>query len=128
MMITQYKRQSGLKRLKLVALLAVGLVFPLSSAHSDTLTLDLKQATRIALENNHTLAAASYKVHEAKSGVKIAKTQFLPKLNAQATYTRLDEIPYLDASAFGNLFEPLQAPFEDLVNNGYLDPSTLSGL
>jgi outer membrane protein TolC len=128
MMITQYKRQSGLKRLKLVAFLAVGLVFPLSSAHSDTLALDLKQATRMALENNHELAAASYKVDEAKSGVRIARTQFLPKLNAQATYTRLDEVPYLDASAFGSIFEPLQAPFEDLVNNGYLDPSTLSGL
>ena len=128
MMITQYKKQTSLIRLRMAAILMVGLVFPLSSAHSDTLTLGLKQATRMALDNNHTLAAASYKVDEAKSGVKIARTQFLPKLNAQATYTRLDEIPYLDASAFGNLFEPLQTPFEDLVNNGYLDPSTLSGL
>ena len=128
MKITQYKGQSGFNRLKLVTFLVVGLVFPLSIAHSDTLTLDLKQATKMALENNHELAAASYKVDEAKSGVKIARTQFLPKINAQATYTRLDEIPYLDASAFGNLFEPLQAPFEDLVNNGYLDPATLSGL
>ena len=128
MIITQYKKQSSLIRLKMVAILVVGLVFPLSSAYSDTLTLDLKQATKIALENNHALAAASYKVDEANSGVKIARTNFLPRINAQATYTRLDETPYIDASAFGNLFEPLQAPFEDLVNNGYLDPSTLSGL
>ena len=128
MMITQYKKQSSLMRLKMVAILAVGLVFPLSSSHSDTLTLDLKQATRMALENNHELAAASYKVDEANSGVRIAQTNFLPRINAQAIYTRLDEVPYLDASAFGSIFEPLQAPFEDLVNNGYLDPSTLSGL
>jgi len=128
MMITQYKKQSGLMRLRVVTVLVVGLVFPLSSAHSDTLALDLKQATRMALENNHELAAASYKVDEANSGVKIARTNFLPKINAHATYTRLDETPYIDASAFGNLFDPLQAPFEDLVNNGYLDPSTLSGL
>ena len=95
---------------------------------ADTLSIDLKQATRMALENNHTLAAASYKVDEAKSGVKIARTQFLPKLNAQARYTKLNEEPYMDASGFGQLFEPLMAPFEDLVANGYLDPSTLSGL
>jgi outer membrane protein TolC len=74
------------------------------------------------------LAAASYKVEEAKTGVKIARTQFLPKFNAQASYTRLNEEPYMDASGFGQLFEPLMAPFEDLVANGYLDPSTLSGL
>jgi outer membrane protein TolC len=128
MIITKYKKQSSLIRLRIVAIVVVGLVFPLSSAHSDTLTLDLKQATRMALENNHELAAASYKVDEANSGVKIARTNFLPKLNAQARYTRLDEEPYLDASGFGRLFEPLMAPFEDLVANGYLDPSTLSGL
>jgi len=82
----------------------------------------------MALENNHELAAASYKVDEANSGVKIARTQFLPKLNAQARYTKLNEEPYMDASGFGQLFEPLMAPFEDLVANGYLDPSTLSDL
>ena len=99
-----------------------------STVKADTLTLDLKQATRMALENNHELAAASYMVDEANSGVKIARTQFLPRIKAQATYTRLDEIPYLDASAFGNMFAPLQAPFQDLVDKGYLDPSTLEGL
>jgi len=114
--------------LRVVTVLLVGLVLPLSSAHSDTLTLDLEQTTRMALENNHELAAASYKVDEANSGVKIARTHFLPKIGAQARYTRLDEEPYLDASGFGRLFEPLMAPFDDLVANGYLDPSTLSGL
>jgi len=106
---------------------AVSLIIA-SQVYSDTLSLDLKQATRMALENNHELTAASYKVDEANSGVRIARTQFLPKLNAQASYTRLNEEPYMDASGFGRLFEPLMAPFEDLVANGYLDPSTLSGL
>lgn len=99
-----------------------------SQVCADTLSIDLKQATRMALENNHELAAASYKVDEANSGVKIARTNFLPNINAQARYTRLDEEPYMDASGFGQLFEPLMVPFEDLVANGYLDPSTLSGL
>jgi len=128
MMMTQHEKQSGLMPLRIVIVSMIVFGLCLSSAHSDTLTLDLKQATRMALENNHDLAAASYKVDEANSGVKIARTNFLPKINAQATYTRLDETPYIDASAFGNLFEPFMAPFEDLVNNGYLDPSTLSGL
>lgn len=103
-------------------------IFTAPQPGADTLSLDLKQAIRIALENNHELAAAGYKVDEAKSSVQIARTQFLPKLSAQATYTRLDEEPYINASGFGRLFEPLMAPFEDLVANGYLDPSTLSGL
>ena len=103
-------------------------LFVAQGIRAETLSIDLKQATRMALENNHALAAASHKVNEANSGVKIARTQFLPKINAQARYTRLDEEPYLDASGFGQLFEPLMAPFEDLVANGYLDPSTLSGL
>ena len=117
------KRSVGLLGCLVLVLLIIA-----SQVRADTLSIDLKQATRMALENNHTLTAASYKVDEAKSGVNIARTQFLPKLNAQARYTRLDEEPYMDASGFGRLFEPLMAPFEDLVANGYLDPSTLSGL
>ncbi len=99
-----------------------------STSLADTLSIDLSQSINLALKNNHDIAIANYKIDEADAGVKSARTNFLPKLKAQATYTRLDEIPYLDASAFGSIFEPLQAPFENLVQNGYLDPATLSGL
>jgi len=99
-----------------------------SNVTADTLSLDITQAIHLALENNHDLVISQYKIDEATSGVRSARTNFLPKLKAQATYTRLDEIPYLDASAFGNMFAPLQAPFQDLVDKGYLDPSTLAGL
>ena len=102
MMITKNKKQTSLIRLRMIVILAVGLVFPLSSVQSDTLTLDLKQATKIALENNHDLVIAKYKIDEANAGVKSARTNFLPKLKSQASYTKLDEIPYLDASAFGS--------------------------
>ena len=60
----------------MVVILAVGLVFPLSSVQSDILTLDLKQATKIALENNHDLVIAKYKIDEANAGVKSARTNF----------------------------------------------------
>lgn len=99
-----------------------------STISAETLSLDLSQAIDMAMENNHDLAISKYKVAEATAGVRSARTNFLPKLKAQATYTRLDEIPYINGSAFGNMFEPLQAPFEDLVDKGYLDPSTLAGL
>lgn len=99
-----------------------------STISAETLSLDLSQAIDMAMENNHDLAISKYKVDEATAGVRSARTNFLPKLKAQATYTRLDEIPYINGSAFGNMFEPLQAPFEDLVDKGYLDPSTLAGL
>jgi len=103
-------------------------LMPFSVALADTLSLDLGQAMHMALKNNRDLVIAQHKLEEAAAGVRSARTNFLPKLKARATYTRLDEIPYLDASAFGSIFEPLQAPFEDLVNNGYLDPATLAGL
>jgi len=99
-----------------------------STISAETLSLDLSQAIDMAMENNHDLAISKYKVAEATAGVRSARTNFLPKLKAQAIYTRLDEVPYINGSAFGNMFEPLQAPFEDLVDKGYLDPSTLAGL
>ncbi len=99
-----------------------------STASADTLSINLDQAIDIAMENNHDLAISKYKIDEATAGVKSARTNFLPKLKAKATYTRLDEVPYINGSAFGNMFEPLQAPFRDLVDKGYLDPSTLTGL
>jgi len=114
--------------LLLTFILCLSFLLPFSTVLADTLSLDMTQAIHLALENNHDLIIAKYKIDEATAQVRSARTNFLPRLKAQATYTRLDEIPYLDASAFGNMFAPLQAPFQDLVDKGYLDPSTLAGL
>jgi len=103
-------------------------LIPFSIASADTLTLDLNQAIQMALKNNHDLAIAKYRIDEADGGVKSARTNFLPKLRTQASYTRLDEAPYINASGLGKMFAPLQAPFQDLVDKGYLDPATLAGL
>jgi len=120
------------KYMRIAVLLPVAVCLSLllffSTVTADTLSLDMTQAINLALENNYDLVISQYKIDEATSGVRSAWTNFLPKLKAQATYTRLDEIPYLDASAFGDMFAPLQAPFQDLVDKGYLDPSTLAGL
>ena len=72
-----------------------------TTAIADILSLDLTQSINMAYENNHDISIAKYKIEEANAGVKSARTNFLPKLKSQATYTKLDEIPYLDASAFG---------------------------
>jgi len=70
-----------------------------STVTADTLSLDMTQAIHLALENNHDLVIAEYKIDEATAGVRSARTNFFPA--SQGSYTRLDEIPYLDASAFG---------------------------
>jgi len=114
--------------LLLAIVFCLSLLLPFPTVLADTLSLDLAQAIHLALENNHDLIVAKYKIDEAAAAVRSARTNFLPKLKSQVSYTRLDEIPYIDASAFGNMFAPLQAPFQDLVEKGYLDPSTLAGL
>ena len=95
---------------------------------AETLALTLDEAVGIALAENKTLAIAEARTKAAEARVGQARSAFLPALSASASYTRLDEAPYISAGGFGNLFEPLMAPFEDLVDNGYLDPSTLEGL
>ena len=49
-----------------------------------------------------------------------ARAAFLPSVSASASYTRLDEIPYMDGSQFGNMFGPLIAPFQELYDQGLI--------
>jgi outer membrane protein len=92
------------------------------------LRLTLDDAIGIALERGHELGMAEAAEEAARSRLWQARSAFLPAVSASASYTRLDEAPYMDASQFGNMFAPLMVPFEYLVEQGYLDPSTLEGL
>ena len=94
----------------------------------ETRTLTLEEAVDLALEQNRTVKVAQAEVRSSEYQVRDAKTNFLPRLALNGSYTRLDERPYIDASDFGKMFEPLMAPFNDLIQKGYLDPRTLSGL
>ncbi|MBU1707422.1 TolC family protein, partial [bacterium] len=114
-----------MKRLKWVLIF---LFCPLVVFGGDVKTLSLEEAIQMALANNRTLKVAQNRVQISQVGVKDARSAFLPHLTAGASYTRLDEAPYIDASQFGQMFEPLMAPFADLVMQGYLNPSTLAGL
>lgn len=91
-------------------------------------TLSLEEAVRIALDHNRTLEVARTRVHTSQYGVKEARSAFLPRVSGRASYTRLDQRPYIAPPNFGQMFEPLLAPFGDLVQKGCLDPATLAGL
>jgi len=99
-----------------------------SPAAAERLEITLDEAIGIALEGNLELAIVRGEEQAAHARLGQARAGFLPRLNASGSYTRLDEAPYMDASQFGDLFAPLMAPFNDLVENEYLDPATLEGL
>ena len=106
--------------------LTVGAAGP--SGADERLALTLEQAIELALERSHELALARAGADGAEARARQARAGFFPSVSASGSYTRLDEVPYMDASQFGGMFEPLMAPFEYLVEQGYLDPSTLEGL
>ncbi len=92
------------------------------------LELTLDQAVELAIERGHELGMARAAEEAARARLWQARSAFLPAVSASASYTRLDEAPYMDGSQFGDMFAPLMVPFEYLVEQGYLDPSTLEGL
>lgn len=94
----------------------------------EPLRLTLDDAIAVALERGHELGMAEAAEEAARARVAQSRSAFLPAVSASASYTKLDEIPYMDGSQFGDMFAPLMAPFEYLVEQGYLDPSTLEGL
>lgn len=94
----------------------------------ENLVLTLEEAIDLGLKHNRSLRIAEERLQAAEYGVKSARTGFFPHLSGSGAYTRLDERPFINASGFGRMFDPLMAPFEDLVNKGYLDPTTLEGL
>jgi outer membrane protein TolC len=97
-------------------------------ASAETLSLTLDDAVALALENGHELGITRAAEEGARAQLWQARSAFLPAVSASASYTKLDEVPYMDGSQFGEMFAPLMVPFEYLVEQGYLDPSTLEGL
>ena len=126
----KYRRRApAIRRAGMVALgvwLALGAVSPAWSG--ETLLLTLDEAVAMALDDGHELGMVEAAEGAARSRLWQARSAFLPAVSASASYTKLDEIPYMDGSQFGSMFAPLMVPFEYLVEQGYLDPSTLEGL
>jgi outer membrane protein TolC len=112
-------------------LLAVALVVLVSwgqAGASERLELSLDEAIELAVQQNGALKAAEAREMGAVAREGQARSLMLPSVSASGSYTRLDERPYMDASGFTGIFDPLMEPFEYLVEQGYLDPSTLEGL
>jgi len=109
-------------------LVVAGIVMLVSAAHAEPVELTLDGAIAMALEKNKEVAIAQAGVEAAEARLGQSRSAYFPALKASGSYTRLDQAPYMDSSQFGDLFAPLMAPFEYLVEQGYLDPSTLIGL
>lgn len=94
----------------------------------ERLELTLEQAIELALERSDALAVSRAGAEAALARERQVRAGFFPSISASGSYTRLDEVPYMDASQFGDMFAPLMVPFEYLVDQGYLDAATLEGL
>ncbi len=61
-----------------------------------SLTITLDKAIDRALEHNERILVSKDGVSQAKAGVMIARSGFLPKIDAQASYTKLAELPTIE--------------------------------
>jgi len=121
----------GARAVGVALVLAAGILaaaLPPAASGGQRLELTLDEAIEIALESNRTIAIAEAAEDAARARLGQARSALLPRIAGSASYTKLDETPYMDASQFGSMFEPLLVPFNALVADGLLDPSTLEGL
>jgi outer membrane protein TolC len=97
-------------------------------ASAETLTLTLDEAVAISLKQGHELGMTEAAEEAARARMWQARAAFLPSVSASASYTKLDEIPYMDGSQFGNMFGPLIAPFQELYDQGLISDDAMAGL
>ena len=71
--------------------LVLGVLFPIL-VHAEM--LDLKTSLDMALKNNLLIQEKLVQIKAAKEGVKVARSEFLPKLETSYSYTRLKDSPY----------------------------------
>ena len=69
------------------------LFFPLL-AFADEIYLDLERSLDLALKNNYLILEKKAQIKAAYENLKVARSEFLPKLNTSYGYTRLKESPY----------------------------------
>lgn len=107
-------------------LILTGLAAPCRAG--ETLSLTLGQAIEIALESNRTLGAAQASEEAARARLAQANAAFLPKVTGSASYTRLDEVPYMDLSQFGDMFPPASSVYGSPTSRVWAYPGGLSVL
>lgn len=97
------------RKILLIVLVLATITFPmavLAEEQNGTTTLSLEQCLQMAYANSQLLKTESQNVAIAKEGVKEAEAGFLPTVDYQASYTRLDEAA------------PPQVPSENVFKGG----------
>jgi outer membrane protein TolC len=84
-------------------LVTAGVGAAAENAPQETLRLTLVQAIDLALKNNHGLAIGQYKVDEMNSALRIARSDYYPKVSNSSSYLHFTQTSALQFSqgAFG---------------------------
>lgn len=87
---------------------------------NDTLTLSLKQALEIALNENPTIIVAGQEIEKKQYAKKEAVAQLLPQLSASAGYTRTlkKQVTYM-GSGGGGISSMIMEPLAEMINPLY---------
>ncbi|MCD6167445.1 TolC family protein, partial [bacterium] len=97
----------------LTTLLLISSVFA-----QEKIELTLEQSIEIALKKNHSLKMQKEKLEAARAKVGEARANFLPKVSANATYTRLDVAPYISFKKMNEFMPPGPISFPDKITMG----------
>ena len=84
----------------------------------EKMELTLEQSIEIALKKNHSLKMQKEKLEAARAKVGEARANFLPKVSANATYTRLDVAPYISFKKMNEFMPPGPISFPDKITMG----------
>jgi len=100
------RRAFGNESLVILVIIAIGLStwMPGLTPPAEATALTMTGAVKQALSNNHVIAAKQYAQTAAIWAHRQARSQLLPKLSLQSSYTRLDDGTVERANAFGREF------------------------
>jgi outer membrane protein TolC len=108
---------------KILLIIAVAsFMLALVSSAEEPLRVDLIKAIEMCLEYNWGIESARQMVKEAEGGVVSARAGFMPTLTAEASYTRLSEIPALQTAIpeYGMIQYPVFGPTGDTIGYTYV--------
>ena len=105
-----------IKRLSLIQTLTGTLLFlAVIPLLAESLTLD--EAVQRALVNNHKIKQMAYQVEESKTGIGLARSQFMPQVNFYQTFQRTNNAPQ-------SFFYKLNQRQLDMANTDFNHPGT----
>jgi len=103
---------------KTIILFACLILFFSNAVAQESTELTLEQSVKIALEKNHSLKVQKEKLEAAKAKIGEARSNFLPKFTANATYTKLDVAPYISFAKMNEFMPPGPISFPAKITMG----------